>query len=139
MKLLTAGLTVNSTAVTSDKILTCSVKPLTNALDVIRQLEPVESEQTYDLVDQYNEDTPQFHQCGLIAQQVQQIEALKHAVFGGEVGEDGNETIRALNYNIVTYSVKAIQELHQVVQQQQMQIDAQKQQIDRMIDIILHA
>ena len=115
-------------------------KPLTNALKVIRQLEPVEYEQTYDLVDQYNEDTPQSHQCGFIAQQVQQIEALKHAVFGGEVGEDGKETVRALNYNaIFTYSVSAIQELHQVVNQQQMQIDAQKQQIDRLLDLILKA
>ena len=41
---------------------------------------------------QYNEDTPQSHQCGFIAQQVQQIEALRHAVLGGEVGEDGKET-----------------------------------------------
>ena len=115
-------------------------KPLTNALDVIRQLEPVEYDQTYDLVDQYNEDTPQFHQCGFIAQQVQHIEALKHALFGGDVGEDGKETVRALNYNaIFTYSVSAIQELHQVVKQQRMQIDAQKQQIDRLIDIMLYA
>ena len=111
-------------------------KPLTHALDVKSRLERVEYDQTYDLADQYNEDTPQSHQCGFIAQQVQHIEALKHDVFGGEVGEDGKETVRALNYNaIFTYSVSAIQELHQVVKQQQMQIDAQKQQIDRLIDI----
>ena len=80
-----------------------------NALDVISRWEPVEYDQIYDLVDQYNEDTPQFHQCGFTAQQVQHIEALKHAVFGGEVGEDGKETIRALNYNaIFAYSVKGI-------------------------------
>ena len=111
-----------------------------NAIHVKSNFEPVEYDQTYDLVDQYNEDTPQSHQCGFIAQQVQQIEALKHAVFGGEVGEDGKETVRALNYNaIFTYSVKAIQELHQLVEQQQAQIDAQKQQIDRLINIILNA
>ena len=118
----------------------CNEKPLTNALDVISRLEPVEYDQTYVLVDQYNEDMPHSHQCGFIAQQVQQIEALKHAVFGGEVGEDGKETVRALNYTaIFTYSVKAIQELHQLVEQQQTQIDAQKQQIDRLISIILNA
>ena len=90
-------------------------------------------------MDQYNEDALQFHPCGLIAQQVQQIEALKHAVFGGDVGEDGKETVRALNYNaIFTYSVSAIQELHQVVKQQQTQIDAQKQQIGRLRDIVLN-
>ena len=82
---------------------------MTNALDVISKLEPAEYDQTYDLVDQYNEDLPQTHQCGFIAQKVQQIEELKHVVFGNEVGEDGKDTIRALNYNaIFTYSVKAI-------------------------------
>ena len=103
-------------------------KPLTNALDVIRSLEPVEYDQTYDLADQYNEDTPQSHQCGFIAQQVQQIEAMRHVVVGRHVGEDGQETICCLNYiAVITYAVKAIQELDQVVQQQQTQIDAQKQ------------
>ena len=69
---------------------------MTNALKVIRQLEPVECEHTYALVDQYNEDTPQAHQCGCIAQQVQQIEALRHAVLGGGVGEDGKGTVLCL-------------------------------------------
>ena len=114
-------------------------KPLTDAIDVISNLEPVEYDQTYDLVDQYYEAAPQSHQCGFIAQQVQQIEALKHAVVGGEVGEDGKAAIHALNYNaIFTYSVSAIQELHQVVKQQQTQIDAQKQQIGRLRDIVLN-
>ena len=112
---------------------------MTNALKVIRQLEPVEYEQTYALVEQYNEDTPQSHHCGFIAQHVQQIEALRHAMLGGEVGEDGKDTVRALNYNAVfTYAAKAIQELDQVAQQQQTQIDAQKQQTDRLIAIILN-
>ena len=65
---------------------------------------------------------------------------MKHAVIGGEIGEDGKETIRCLNYNIVfTYAVKGVQKLHQLVEQQQAQIDAQKQQIDRLIHIILNA
>ena len=86
-----------------------------NTLDVISRLEPVEYNQTYALVDQYNEDTPQSHQCGCIAQQVQHIGALKHVVLGGEVGEDGKDTVRCLSYNAVfTYAVKAIQELHQI-------------------------
>ena len=115
-------------------------KSLTNALDAISRLEPVEYDQTYYLVAQYNEDTLQSHQCGFTAQQAEQIEALKHAVFGGEVGEDGKDTVRALNYNAVfTYAVTAIQELHQVAQPQQMQIEAQKQHIGRLIDIILIA
>ena len=39
---------------------------------------------TISLVEQYTADTPQLHQCGFIAQSVQQIEVLKHAVIGGE-------------------------------------------------------
>ena len=73
-----------------------------------------------------------------LAQKVQQIEELKHAVSGGDVGEDGKETVRALNYNaIFTYAAKAIQELSDIVKQQQEQIDAQTQQIDRLIHVIL--
>ena len=107
---------------------------------MINRLEPVEYDQTIDLKEQYTEDTPQFHQCGFIAQKVQQIEELKHVVVGGEIGEDGQETISGLNYNIVfTYAVKAIQELSDIVKQQQEQIDTQKQQIDRLIDLILNA
>ena len=83
---------------------------------------------------------PQTHQCGFIAQKVQQIEELEYAVLGGEVGEDGKDTIRALNYNAIsTYAVKSIQELHAIVKQQQEHIDAQKQQIDRLINVILNA
>ena len=57
-----------------------------------------------------------------------------------ESGEDGTETIKGLTYNIVfTYATKAIQELRDIVKQQQEQTDAQKQQIDRLIDIMLNA
>ena len=114
----------------SDKILKFNEKPLTNALDVINQLEPVEYDQTYDLVDQYTSDTPQSHQCGFIAQSVQSIDELKRAVIGGQVGDDGKESVRALNYNaIFTYAVKAIQELSQIVQAQQVQINELQAQI----------
>ncbi|MFM7983194.1 MAG: hypothetical protein ACKPKO_28125, partial [Candidatus Fonsibacter sp.] len=55
-------------------------------------------------------EIPQSHQCGLIAQSVEQIDELRHAVVGGTVGEDGKESLRGLNYNaIFTYAVKAIQ------------------------------
>ena len=52
MKLIPSGLTVNGTSVSSDKRLKLNNRPLTNALQVIRRLEPVEYEQTYALVDQ---------------------------------------------------------------------------------------
>ena len=138
MRLLSTGLSVTGTVTSSDKRLTFNEKPLINAISVINRLEPVEYDQTIDLIEQNTEDTPQFHQCGFIAQKVQQIEELKHAVVGGEIGEHGKESIRGLNYNIVfTYAVKAIQELSDIVKQQQEQIDARKQQIDRLINVIL--
>ena len=85
----------------SDKRLKFNEKPLTNALDVINQLEPVEYDQTHDLVDEYTANTPQSHQCGFIAQSVQSIDELKHAVVGGQVGDDGKESIGALHYNAI--------------------------------------
>ena len=52
MKLLSTGLSVHGTVTSSDKRLKFNKKPLTNALDVINKLEPVEYDQTYDRVDQ---------------------------------------------------------------------------------------
>ena len=118
-------------------LLQVNEKPLTNALDVINKLEPLEYDQTQDIVDEFNENTPHIHQCGFIAQSIQEVDERKHAVMGGEIGEDGKDTIRSLNYNaIFTYAVKSIQELHTIVKQQQEQIDAQKQQIERLINVI---
>ena len=134
--LYVGGTTVSS----SDKRLKFNEKPLTNALDLINRLDPVEYDQTRELTESYTADTPQTHQCGFIAQSVQQIDELKYAVVGGEIGEDGVESIRYLNYNVIfTHAVKAIQELSQLVKQQQEQIDAQKQQIEKLINVILNA
>ena len=125
---------------TSDKRLKFNEKPLINALDVINILKPLEYDITQDIVDEFNDNTPHIHQCGFIAQSIQEVDELKHVVMGGEIGEDGKETIRSLNYNaIFTYAVKSIQELHTIVKQQQEQIDAQKQQIERLINVILNA
>jgi hypothetical protein len=135
---ITAKMALNSTALyvggttvsSSDKRLKFNEKPLTNALDVINRLEPVEYDQTRDLTESYTADTPQSHQCGFIAQSVQQIDGLKYAVVGGEIGEDGVESIRYLNYNVIfTHAVKAIQELSQLVKAQQVQIDELQKQI----------
>ena len=81
---------------------------MVNSFDIINKLEPVEYDQTVDLVEQYTTDTPQSHQCGFIAQSVQKIDELKHSVIGGDIGEDGKEGICALNYNaICAYAVKS--------------------------------
>ena len=114
----------------SDKKLKFNERPRGNALDVIHRLEPVEYDRTHDVVEQYLPDTPQSYQCGFIFQQAQQIDELNYAVAGGEIDEQGKETIRYLNYNsIFTHAVNAIQELHQLVEQQQVQIYAQRNRL----------
>ncbi|MFM7984065.1 MAG: tail fiber domain-containing protein, partial [Candidatus Fonsibacter sp.] len=101
-----------------------------HALDVINKLEPVEYDHTYSLEEHYTPDAPQSHQCGFIAQSVEQIDELKHTVVGGTVGKDGKESLRGLNYNaIFTYAVKAIQELSQIVKAQQVQTDELQAQL----------
>ena len=57
---------------------------------MINGLEPVEYDQTHDLVEQYTLDTPQSHQCDFKAQQVQQNNKLS-AVAGGEIDEQGKD------------------------------------------------
>ena len=122
---VTGSLYVGGVQITaSDRRLKLNEKPLVNALAVINRLEPVEYDQTHMLVDQYTSDTPQYHQCGFIAQSVEQIDELRHVVLGGEMGEDGKDSLRGLNNNaLFTHAVKAIQELSKIVEAQQAHID----------------
>ncbi|MFM7982979.1 MAG: tail fiber domain-containing protein, partial [Candidatus Fonsibacter sp.] len=84
MTLNATGLTVVGTITPgSDNRLNFNKTPLTNSLDVINRLEPVEYDQTYNLVDEYTPETPQSHQSGFIAQSVQNIDELKYTVIGG--------------------------------------------------------
>ena len=54
--------------------------------------------------------------------------------------DDGQETIIPFNYiAILTNAVQAIQELSDIGKKPQEQIDTQKQQIDRLINMILNA
>ena len=95
------------------------IRPLTNALCVINQLQLIECDQTQDVAEEYTLDTPHYHQCGFITQSVQTNDELKYAVAGGEIDEEGKGTIRYLNYNtIFIHAVKAIQELANIVQKQ---------------------
>ncbi|MFM7981415.1 MAG: tail fiber domain-containing protein [Candidatus Fonsibacter sp.] len=131
MAVNTTGLTVNGTITpSSDSRLKFNAKSLKHGLVVINRLDPTEYDQTYELVGHYTADAPQSHQCGFIAQSVEQIGELRHAVVGGTVGEDGKESLRGLNYNaIFTYAVKAIQELSQIVKAQEVQIDEMQAQL----------
>ena len=75
----------DSTASSCDQRVKFNAKLLTNARDVINRLEPVEYDQTPKLTDAFTADTPQSHQCGFIAQSVEQIDELKYEVVGGEM------------------------------------------------------
>ena len=80
----------------------------------------IDYDQTQYLVDQYTPDTLRSHQCGSIAQSVQQIGQQTQAVLGKEIGDERPETIRSLNNStICTYAAKAIQELNDIVKKQQ--------------------
>ena len=57
------GTTVSS----SNQRLKFNEKPLTDALDVINRLEPVDYDQDQDLTETFTADAPQSHQCGVIA------------------------------------------------------------------------
>ena len=60
-------------------------------------------------------------------QSVAKIDELKHIVEGGEIGEDGKESLRGISYNAVfTYAAKAIQERHEIVKLQQIEIEELK-------------
>ena len=51
-------------------------------------------------------------------------------VEGGEIGENGKESLRGINYNAVfTYAVKAIHEPHDIVKIQYVQIEGLKSNI----------
>ena len=52
----------------------------------------------------------------------------EHLVIGGEIHEDGTDTIKFLNFHVIfPYAVKAIQEQSEIAKQQQKQIDEQNQ------------
>ena len=101
MQLTPSALLENGAAVSSDKRLKFNEEPLINELGVIHLVEPVEYDQTYTLVGQYAHDTTQSHQCGFIAQAVQQIEGLNIVVIRRENGDYEKGTLRCLNYNVV--------------------------------------
>jgi hypothetical protein len=71
---------------------------------------------------------------------VEQIEELKNAVNGIEIGENGKETFRMceLKYCVHLCS-QGNPRAERYCENPQEQIDAQKQQIDRLIDIILNS
>ena len=68
IQLLTTGLSVNGTTVTSDARLKYYEKLLINAIGVSNRLELVKYDLNTEFNRPYTECTPLFHQCGFIVQ-----------------------------------------------------------------------
>ena len=96
---------------------------------VVIRLEPVEYDQTHELADLVTPDTPQSraNPDAYRASKGAQHGKLEQDVVGIPFGEDGHASVTDLNYGaIFTYGVKVIQELHETVNLQQLQIEQLK-------------
>ena len=111
----------------SDDCLKFNETPITHALAVIRHLNPLNYDQARVKPgnDNYEETdydlTNTKKSSGFIAQDVYEIDELKHAAIQG----DDNMGTWSLNYNdILTHAVASIKELDKIVQTQQQTIQA---------------
>ena len=101
---------------TSDRRLKKNIKPLSNAIDTIKKLNPVHYDKRYSNNDVCDEECT-VEKCynkedGFIAQEVQAIPELAHSVSHSESSD-----ILGLNYNsVLTYCVKAVQEQQEIIE-----------------------
>ena len=112
-----------TTAISSDDRLKHNEKYITNALDVIKKIQPVKYFKTAKMFDEnFNFEidisgnpitSEDYHiESGLIAQEVKNIKELQYCVGGGETDISGNKQPYNLNYNdIFVYNIAATQEL----------------------------
>ena len=99
---------------------------ISDALSTLNQLQPISYYKTTEFYE-YNkvfasDEIPSdaVYESGFNAQDVKQIPELTHLVSGEETDSEGNNTPLAVSYtNLHAFSVKAIQELHALVQTQQ--------------------
>jgi hypothetical protein len=119
--------TANAYGYLSDDRLKFNETPITHALDVVRQLNPLNYDQarvkaSYDDSQEIEYDvTNTKKSSGFIAQEVYEIDALKHAAIQG----DDKMGTWSLSYNdIFTHAVASIKELDKIVQTQQQTIEA---------------
>ena len=111
----------------SDDRLKHNEQPIVDALTTVRKLKPQIYQKTLTMkAADHSGDVPEdwWWEAGLIAQDVQQIPELAHAVSEG-TNTDGNEMPMGLSYNdVFTYSVAALKELDAIVQKQALTIQA---------------
>lgn len=121
-----------SITVTSDDRLKFNEIPIENALSIIDSLNPM----IYDKVKKLGE-TPDTgttrKEVGLIAQEVEQIPELIHAVNRNDNDDEDEDDIYYLNYNqIFNYNLAATKELHNIIKQQALMIQNLTQRIEAL-------
>lgn len=109
---------------TSDQRLKSNVKPITGALDKIKQITGYTYDKRSDL--EPNEHTFTTHEAGLIAQEVQKV--LPEAV--SAIGDDN--ILGVTSYAVQALQINAIKELDAKVEAQAVLIENQQQQIDEL-------
>jgi len=118
--------TVDGASVTSDDRLKHNETTISDALSTLNQLQPMSYYKTTEFYEHNkvfaSDEIPSDarYESGFIAQEVRQIPELAYLVSGEETNSNGENTPLALSYNdLHAFSVKAIQELHALVQSQQ--------------------
>lgn len=116
----------NTVITYSDERLKKNVTKITNALKIIRQLEPKE----YDKYNNFNNLIKQ-KQAGLIAQEVNNIQEISYNVIQGNLN-----TQYALNYNgIHIYTLSAVKELDLIINELQIDISNIKNKMNNISDL----
>jgi len=99
---------------------------ITNGLEIINKLKPQIYDKTFIIIDENNNneeiEAPTYKESGFIAQEVNEINELKHLV---SISENTDSGIYRLNYiGIIPYNTSAIKELDQIVKQRAAMITA---------------
>lgn len=99
---------------------------ITNGLEIINKLKPQIYDKTFTIIDENNNneeiEAPTYKESGFIAQEVNEINELKHLV---SISENTDSGIYRLNYiGIIPYNTAAIKELDQIVKQRAAMITA---------------
>tara|TARA_Y100001980_G_C14538974_1_gene316297 strand:+ start:745 stop:1284 length:540 start_codon:yes stop_codon:yes gene_type:complete len=135
-------------SVISDKRLSSQIQPITNGLEIIRQLKPKKyiKHPEFFIPEGVNSNLNlapyKFYEIGLISQDILTINDLSHTIMTVPYNSSFNIAYAQPNvppayelfdlkyHEINTYTIKAVQELDNLVKLQQEQINTQQEQIN---------
>ena len=118
---------------TSDDRIKFNETPINDGLQVIRLLNPQRYDKAVNVTDVFNVDsTNTYVEIGLIAQELDQIEQLKHCVVPEEESEEGIRPM-AIRYNdVLIYAIQGLKELDATVTTQSAIIQTLSQRISAL-------